>query len=73
MDTNFESILETVNFVKDRMVTKDDLKVVEERLAGRIDGVDDRLTAVESKISGVRNRLDEEMLRRNDLGCRIAP
>jgi hypothetical protein len=47
-----------------KMVTKDDLAEAVEKL-------DDRLTAVESKIGGIHNRIDDEALKRGNLETRV--
>jgi hypothetical protein len=49
MDKDTKDILETVNFIKDHMVTKADFDDAVEKLDGR-------LTAVESKIAGAHRR-----------------
>jgi hypothetical protein len=60
MDKDTKDILETVNFIKDHMVTKADFDDAVEKL-------DSRLTAVESKIGGIHNRIDDEALKRGNL------
>jgi hypothetical protein len=70
MDKNFKDLLDTVNFIKDYMVThmltkedgvtKDDLREV-------LKPIEDRLTGVESKIAGTNRRLDAEAMLRQDL------
>jgi hypothetical protein len=64
MDKDTKDILETVNFIKDHMVTKAEFNEAVEKL-------DNRLTAVESKIGGIHNRIDDEVLKRNDLENRV--
>ena len=71
MDKDTKDILETVNFIKDHMVTKKEFDEAIRGLDGEIEKIDHRLTAVESKIGGIHNRLDEELLRRNDLERRV--
>lgn len=78
MDKNLKDVLETVNFIKDYMVThmltkedgvtKDDLaELVRPILREELKPIEDRLTSVESKIAGTNRRLDEEALRRDDM------
>jgi hypothetical protein len=55
---------EMLAHVVKHMVTKDDLAEAVEKL-------DDRLTAVESKIGGIHNRIDDESLKRRDLETRV--
>jgi len=64
MDKDTKDILEVVNFIKDHMVTKTEFKEA-------IDKLDDRLTAVESKIGGIHNRIDDEALKRGNLETRV--
>lgn len=66
MDKNTEDIIESLAFIKDNMATKDDLNDLEGRLGDRISKIDDRLTAVESKIEGTNRRLDIEAMSRTD-------
>lgn len=71
MDDNMKDILESLVFIKERMVTKDDLAEVETRIAARMDKIDDRLVAVESKIGGIHTRIDEEIAQRKNLESRV--
>lgn len=64
MDKNTKDIIESLTFIKDNMATKDDLNDLEGRLGDRISKIDDRLTAVESKIEGTNRRLDIEAMSR---------
>jgi hypothetical protein len=64
MDKDTKDILEAVNFIKDHMVTKTDFDDAVEKLDGR-------LTAVESKIGGIHNRIDDESLKRGNLENRV--
>jgi hypothetical protein len=64
MDKDTKDILEAVNFIKDHMVTKTDFDDAVQKL-------DDRLTAVESKIGGIHNRIDDEALKRGNLENRV--
>ena len=59
-----KDILEVVNFIKDHMVTKTEFNEAVEKL-------DNRLTAVESKIGGIHNRIDDEALKRGNLETRV--
>jgi hypothetical protein len=106
MDQNLKDILETVNFIKDHMLTKEDgvtkdelpdlirpivreeveavvrpvvreivreeisenvRPIVREEIIDALKPIEDRLTSVESKISGTNRRLDEEAMQRQDL------
>jgi hypothetical protein len=64
MDKDTKDILEAVNFIKDHMVTKTEFNEA-------VDKLDNRLTAVESRIAGIHNRIDEEALRRGNLENRV--
>jgi hypothetical protein len=64
IDKDTKDILETVNFIKDHMVTKADFDDAVEKLDGR-------LTAVESKIGGIHIRIDDEALKRGNLEKRV--
>jgi hypothetical protein len=82
MDQNVKDLLDTVNFIKDYMVThmltkeegvtKDDLPklvrpIIREELSTALKPIEDRLTSVESKIAGTNRRLDTEAMHRDDL------
>jgi hypothetical protein len=64
MDKDTKDILEAVNFIKDHMVTKADFDEA-------VDTLGNRLTAVESKIGGIHNRIDDEALKRGNLETRV--
>ena len=64
MNQDTKDILEAVNFIKDHMVTKAEFNESVEKL-------DNRLTAVESKIGGIHNRIDDEALKRGNLENRV--
>ena len=64
MDKDTKDILETINFIKDNMVTKTDFNEGVEKL-------NDRLTAVESKVGAIHNRIDDETLKRANLEKRV--
>jgi hypothetical protein len=64
MDKDTKDLLEAVNFIKDNMVTKTEFNEAVQKL-------DDRLTAVESKIGGIHNRIDDEALKRANLETRV--
>jgi hypothetical protein len=65
-----KEILETVNFIKDRMVTKselhEELKLVRDEMATK-----DGLRRVEMKVEGVYKRLDGELDKRKTLEVRV--
>jgi hypothetical protein len=63
-DKKFAALAEDIADIKSTMVTKDDLAEAVEKL-------DDRLIAVESKIGGIHNRIDDEALKRRDLETRV--
>jgi len=76
MDQNLKDILETVNFIKDHvmtnMVTKDELPelvrpIIREELAEALKPIEVRLASVESKVAGTNRRLDTEAMLRDDL------
>src|ERR1700680_561469 len=64
MDKNIESILATVNFIKDRMLTKDegatkdDLQQFEPRLDPRFDTLESRVGNIETELRDIRQRLE---------------
>ena len=79
MEKNIESLIETVGFIKEKMVTKDDLKdvrgalsTVEKRLDTKIDHVESILSMkidhVESKLDAFENN---EVGRRKRLEVRV--
>ena len=51
MDQNTRDILETVNFIKENMVTKDDLRE-------QLEPVHSRLSTIEADLRDIRDRLD---------------
>jgi hypothetical protein len=57
MDQNTRDILDALDFIKDNMATKDDVR----------DIVHDELRLLASKIDGIDHRLDDEALRNGDL------
>jgi hypothetical protein len=74
MDQNLKDILETVNFIKDHMlmkeegVTKEELpELVRSVMREELKPIEDRLTSVGNKIAGTNRRLDEEAMQRSDL------
>jgi len=80
MDANTKDILETVNFIKDNMATKEDLAelknelseridTVEERLNNKIDGAEARLS---QRIDGLGSRIDYELDKRKVLEVKVA-
>jgi ABC-type transporter Mla subunit MlaD len=64
MDKNIESILATVNFIKDRMLTKDegatkdDLQQLERHLGARFDALEPRVGNIETELRDIRQRLE---------------
>jgi hypothetical protein len=63
-DKKFAALAEDISDIKATMVTKDDLAEAVEKL-------DNRLSAVESKIGGIHNRIDDEALKRGNLETRV--
>lgn len=65
MDANSKDIIETLNFIKDRMVTKDDLKDelvgLEGKLNKKIDGLATRIDGLETRIDGLEVKLETKM------------
>lgn len=55
MNQNLKDILESVNFIKDRMLTKDDVREV----------VREELQPLESKVAGIDKRLDIDAVKRD--------
>ena len=64
-----EAVLETVEFIKDRMVTKSELAEVRTELKKDIE--DTRLE-LRSKIDGVHRRIDEDLDKRKTLENRMS-
>jgi hypothetical protein len=64
MDRSFAAVAEDIADIKGKMVTKMEFNEAVEKL-------DDRLTAVESKIGGIHNRIDDEALKRANLETRV--
>jgi hypothetical protein len=61
MDKNTKDILEAVNFIKERMLTKDDVReIVREETKPQFD-------ALKMKIDGIQQSLDTERTHRTDL------
>ena len=64
MDKNLESILAAVNFIKDRMLTKDegatknDLQQFERHLDARFDTLESRVGNIETELRDIRQRLE---------------
>jgi hypothetical protein len=70
MDQNVKDLLDTVNFIKDYMMTHlltKDEGVTKSDLHEALKPIEDRLTAVESKIAGTNRRLDDDAMARADL------
>ena len=63
-DKKFAALAEDISDIKATMATKDDLAEAVEKL-------DNRLTAIESKIGGIHNRIDNEALKRVSLETRV--
>src|SRR5216684_1191190 len=64
VERGFAAVAGDIADMKSTMVTKTELNEAVEKL-------DDRLTAVESKIGGVHNRIDGESLKRANLETRV--
>jgi prefoldin subunit 5 len=64
MERGFAAVAEDIADIKSTMVTKAEFNEAVEEL-------DDRLTAVESKIGGIHNRIDDEALKRTNLETRV--
>jgi predicted nucleic acid-binding Zn-ribbon protein len=63
MDQNTRDILETVNFIKDNMVTKRQLPdlvrpVVRDIIREELEPIHQRLSAIERELRDIRGRLD---------------
>lgn len=67
-----ESILETVEFIKDKMVTKEELAEELVEVRKEIQASEGRLNqVVSSKIDGVHRRIDEDLDKRKALEGRV--
>jgi hypothetical protein len=69
MEENLRDVLETVNFIKERMVTKDDLAAVEARLDLRIDKLDAKADRMDVKLTKFE---EAEIDKRLQLEVRVA-
>jgi hypothetical protein len=69
MEENLRDVLETVNFIKERMVTKDDLAAVEARLDLRIDKLDAKIGRIDLKLTKFE---EAEIDKRLQLQVRVA-
>jgi hypothetical protein len=63
MEDNFGDLLETVNFIKEHMATKDDLADVETRLEAKIDRICTKLTKFEENEIDKRLQLEVRVAR----------
>ena len=70
MEKETKEILEIVNFIKDRMMTKEEGST-KENLAETEQRLGDRITALESKVGGVHNRIDLELDKRLQIEVRV--
>ncbi len=57
MDTNTKDIIDSLNFIKEHMATKDELNEFRHE-------TNERLSALESKVSGINRRLDDTAMQR---------
>lgn len=75
MDKNFNDLFETVIFIKENMVTKDDLAETEkrwdEKFARLEKKMDDGFLGVTNRTGGLDNRIDGETFARRDLESRV--
>lgn len=60
-----DEILEVIGFIKDRMVTKEDLKTA-------LQPIKDELFAINGKLAGIDKRIDREAERNYEQDLRIA-
>ena len=60
MDTNTKDILETVNFIKDRMLTKDDVRdITREVIRQEVPGmIREKLKPIQHELQEINRRLD---------------
>jgi hypothetical protein len=66
VEKGFAAVAEDINFIKDHMLTKDE-GVTKEYLREALKPIEDRLTAVESKVAGTNRRLDTDAMFPTDL------
>jgi hypothetical protein len=64
IERGFAAVASDIADIKSTMVTKVEFNEAVEKL-------DNRLTAVESKIGGIHNRIDDEALKRGNLETRV--
>jgi hypothetical protein len=75
--TTLKELGEMIAHVVKHMATKEDIAdinikmVTKDDLAEAVEKLDDRLIAVESKIGGIHNRIDDEALKCRDLETRV--
>jgi predicted nucleic acid-binding Zn-ribbon protein len=58
MEKETADILEVVNFIKDRMATKDDLAELRENMEARFEAADRRFEAIDRRFDAVDARFD---------------
>lgn len=66
-----KELTEIVTFIKDKMVTKEDLADLRTELKTDIGEVKDRITAIEGKLNGVNTRIDREAERNFEQDVRL--
>lgn len=67
IEKNIESLIETVSFIKDNMVTKDD--IADMATKDDLASVDQRLG---QRIGSISNRLDQELDKRKQIEVRVS-
>lgn len=75
MEKGFAAVAQDIADIREQMITKGELpELIRPILCEELQPIEDRLTSVESKISGTNRRLDEDAMLRTDLAlpARIA-
>lgn len=68
VEKKIDDLTEVVVFMKDHMVTKEELQ---ETLKEELDPIKNRLISVEKKVEGIYKLNDVEVQKRTDLGKRV--
>lgn len=72
MEKNITSLIETVGFIKDHMVTKEEFAELKTEIRNDLSETEDRLHAeIVSKVGGMGHRLDEELDKRKLIEVRV--
>lgn len=71
MEKETAEILEVINFIKDRMATKDDLAELRDNMDARFAAVDRRFDSMDARFDAIENRLSSIEVELRDIRQRI--